>query len=157
MEENVLEDQGGNGGRAWRLSVPFHDFLKRQAWVVTVTIFLYLKEYFQLKGNSRKLKCCYLFSLPKLQLHSRTWSSFTRFWGGLQFTNNFFLRRASQLPQRVITTPLFQESILKTTSDMRIFTRSNFLKVQNLRGRAITQFESSRIPGTGFDFIAASN
>lgn len=156
MEENVLEDQGGNGGRAWRLSVPFHDFLKMQAWVFTVTIFLDLKEYFQLKGNNRKLKRCYLFSLPKLQLHSRTWS-FTRFWGGLQFTNNFFLRPASQLPQRVITTPLFHESILKTTSDMRIFTRSNFLKVQNLRGRAITQFESSRIPGTGFNFMAASN
>lgn len=156
MEENVLEDQGGNGGRAWRLSVPFYEFLKRQAWVFTVTIFLDLKEYFQLTGNSKKLKCCDLFSLPKLQLHSRTWS-FTRFGGGLQFTNNFFLRRASQLPQRVITTPLFQESILKTTSDMRICTRSNFLKVQNLRGRVITQFESSRIPGTGFDFIAASN
>lgn len=77
MEENVLEDQGGNGGRAWRLSVPFSsvpfsDFLKRQAWVFTVTIFLDLKEYFQLTSNSKKLKCCDLFSLPKLQLHSRT-------------------------------------------------------------------------------------
>lgn len=49
-------------------------------------------------------KCCYLFSLRNLHLHSSTVS---RLYSGPKLKNNFLLRCTSQHPHRIILTQYF--------------------------------------------------